>query len=282
MHPLRQLDAQESTPAEGHGSAHASVPTARPHPRRAWTCRRGPVAGTRLAMALLVLLTGLGCGRRGEDGAQQTASTPEASELAPLELRDGTPNLLLTWVDAKGDFHVVQKTTDVPEAGRERVRVVQTTREEGTGRLVYVADLRAKAANGTYPVKTMTRAQWDEIGAQRREQRLEALAPSASTSAAPPHPATPGEFAVVIYGAEWCKPCHDAERYLKRRGTPVTLKDIEKNQLARAELQQKLKQANLPGTAQIPIIDVGGQLLVGFSPSAIDRALKRAEGAETL
>ena len=238
---------------------------------------------TLLLLLGLVLLSGTGCGRQSERDSRESASTPETNELPPLELDDKSPNLLLTWVDAKGDFHVVQKISDVPDEGKDRVRVVQTTREEGTGRLVYVADLRTKNSAGKYEVKTMTRAEWDEVGAERRKERLEALAPGASASSAPAQQkVAKGELSVVVYGAEWCRPCHDAERYLKKRGVNVELKDIEKDNLARAELQQKLKRANLPGTAQIPIIDVGGQLLVGFSPSALDRALERVDAAETL
>jgi glutaredoxin len=261
-------------PGTAMGSTGVSLGIKTPEMLRTW-----------LTMLLLAtaLLASTGCGRQSDQDDHESAATPTTNELPPLDLTDDTPNLLLTWVDAKGDFHVVQQVGDVPEAGRERVRVVQTNREAGTGQLVYVADLRTKTADGKYPVQTLTRAQWDEIGAERRKQRLEALAPSASASApAPPPKIKPGELVVVVYGADWCKPCHDAERYLKRRGVDVRLKNIEEDAVARAELQGKLKRANLPGTAQIPIIDVGGQLLVGFSPSALDRALKRVEAGEIL
>jgi len=236
-----------------------------------------------LVVVGISLFASAGCGRHANGDSEPSASTPQSNELPPLELKDNTPDLLLTWVDTKGDFHVVQKIADIPESARERVRVVRTTQVAGTGRLLYVADLRKKTAAGTYPVSTITRAEWDEIGAQRRKKRLEALAPSASASgqAAPPK-IKPDDVEVVVYGASWCKPCHDAERYLKRRGVNVKLKDIEQDNLARAELQHKLKLANLPSTAQIPIIDVAGQLLVGFSPSALDRALRTAETTETL
>jgi glutaredoxin len=236
-----------------------------------------------LVVVGISLIASAGCNRRTNGDREPSASTPQSGDLPRLELKDSTPDLLLTWVDTKGDFHVVQKIADVPEPARERVRVVRTTQQAGTGKLLYVADLRKKSAAGTYPVSTMTRAEWDEIGADRRKKRLEALAPSASASGqAAPLKANPDDIAVVVYGASWCKPCHDAERYLKRRGVNVKLKDIEQDNLARAELQHKLKRANLPSTAQIPIIDVSGQLLVGFSPSALDRALRTAEAAETL
>ena len=117
-----------------------------------------------------------------------TGAKPTSQELPPLEVKDDTPKLLLTWIDEKGDFHVVQKVAEVPEAGRAAVRVVSTTREEGSGKLVYVADLSKKNPDGTYPVKVIPRSDWDEKGASRRKARLEALAPppSATCSYAPP------------------------------------------------------------------------------------------------
>jgi glutaredoxin len=179
----------------------------------------------------------------------------------------------------------VQKVGDVPEKGRAEVRVVVTTREEGTGSLVYVGDLRQKQPDGSYSVRTITRAAWDEKGASKRKARLEALAPpppSASASGAPPTPAKlDGKVVAIIYGAEWCKPCHDAARYLKQRGITVIEKDIEKSDLAHQEMQDKLRRAGMGG-ASIPIIDVMGQMLVGFSPRALDRAVETAQSSKPL
>ncbi|MBK7579518.1 MAG: NrdH-redoxin [Myxococcales bacterium] len=202
---------------------------------------------------------------------------------------------MLTWIDDKGDFHVVQKVADVPEAGRSEVRVVNTTREEGTGKLVYVADLAKKNPDGTYPVKVMARSEWDEKGASRRKARLEALAPPPSASAAPsalasssagPGPATPPKVAgkkvyAIVYGAEWCKPCHDAAAYLRQRGVTVAEKDVDADESAQAEMKKKLERVKMPG-ASIPVIDVMGQILVGYSPQALERAVESARNAKTL
>lgn len=239
---------------------------------------------------LLLLVVGAlaqGCHEKGDDGRDNTGTAPTGNELPPLTLKDTTPHLLLTWIDKKGDFHVVQKVGDVPKQGRSEVRVVETSREDGTGQLVYVANLVKKRPDGTYPVKTMTRAQWDEKGASLRKERLEALAPSASvpppSSAAPGDRAAPAQGGVVaiLYGASWCKPCHDAQRYLEQRGVKVIHKDIESDSVARREMQQKLA-ANHLRTGEIPIIDIGGHILVGFSADAINRALAAAQDTQTL
>jgi glutaredoxin len=258
-----------------------------------------PLFVKRLSAVLVLLCTATlpttGCKQKSpQQGEEPASAAPKSNELPPLELRDDTPNLLLTWIDDKGDFHVVMKPADVPEARRQNVRVVVTDRTDGTGSLVYVADLSKKEQNGGYPVKTMSRNEWDELGASLRKARLEALAPpasgAASASAAPGTPAAPSaaprkpgasKVVAIIYGAEWCKPCHDAARYLKQRGVTVIEKDIEASEATAAELKRKLDRANMSG-ASIPIIDVMGQLLVGYSPRALDRAITTAENAKPL
>jgi glutaredoxin len=230
------------------------------------------------------------CDRSAQRQEQESGDlAPKSNELPPLELRDNTPNLLLTWVDDNGDFHVVQKPAEVPKPARDRVRVVVTTMKEGTGNLVYVANLNQKKPDGTYRVQTMTRAQWDEVGASRRQARLEALAPSAKpgdaapgTAASAQQPATAGRVVAIVYGAQWCKPCHDAARYLKQLGVTVVEKNIESDPLAQREMVAKLSRANLPPSSAIPIIDVSGQVMVGFNPRAVSRAVQAAREARPL
>ena len=70
-----------------------------------------------------------------------------------------------------GDFHVEQKPSDVPLVGRDAVRVVDPAREDGShGDTVYVADLRVASPDGTYPVHTMTRDDFDALALARREK----------------------------------------------------------------------------------------------------------------
>jgi len=241
----------------------------------------------------LIAVLALGQACKGEEktagAAKADPAAPASSTLPPFTFGDNTPNLLLTWIDDKGDFHVVQKPADVPKEARKAVRVVQVEREEGTGKLVYVADLTETTPEGDYRVKTMTRAAWDELGAARRKARLEALAPSSvpapssSVAAAPPKSgASPlGKVTVIIYGASWCKPCHEAAAYLKARSVNVIEKDIDESDAARSEMQRKLERAGLGG-AQIPVIDVMGQILIGYSPRALDRAIEAARASKPL
>jgi glutaredoxin len=207
--------------------------------------------------------------------------------LPPLAVKAETPNLLLTWIDEQGDFHVVDKPADVPAPARGNVRVVVTDKEAGTGEQVYVADLNQTGADGSYPTRSLSRSAWDELGASKRKARLEALAPTSATPEAASAgsigsangPSSANAIVVVIYGASWCKPCHDAENYLRRKGVQVIKKDIEENEAAAREMKQKLDRAGMQG-ASIPVIDVMGRLLVGFSTVALDRALETARGTK--
>lgn len=251
--------------------------------------------GSSLVLLLAVALGAAACKKPTTDKSNDTSTTPKPSELPPLEVKADSPNLLLTWIDDKGDFHVVQKPADVPTEGRAQVRLVVTNREEGTGTLVYVTNLDETTATGAYRLKTMPRPEWEELGASKRKARLEALAPSAmpSSSSAPgsasPDGKPPGGNAkapangivVIIYGADWCKPCHDAERYLKQRGATVIKKDIDNNEVAAEEMRKKLARAGRSG-ASIPVIDVMGQIQVGFSPAALEEALATARNAKGL
>lgn len=230
-----------------------------------------------------MLLTTAACSKSkpaSETSGPNAATAENQPAPASFELRDDTQNLLLTWIDEQGDFHVVQTIPEVPEPARSQVRVVVTTLELGTGKTVLVADLRTKDARGAYPVVTMDRAQWNELGAAKRKVRMEAMAPKAPASDAvasstAPSDMTPGKVKAVIYGASWCKPCHDAEALLKKLGVDVIKKDIEESRAAQAEMQQKLTKAGRGG-ASIPVIDVNGQLFVGYEPRALTAAVERA------
>jgi glutaredoxin len=245
-----------------------------------------------LWVAMLALLTSalsFGCKRRvGDEFSLGAEDEKTAKPLPALALSDDTADVLLTWIDARGDAHTAHKTADVAPEGRERVRVVVTTREEGTGALFYVANLSSKNPDGTYPVSTVSRTDWDALIAERR-QAFAAPAASADPGDLAPSPGTtkpgaqahPASFTVIVYGAAWCGACHEAVAYLKRRKVPVIEKDIEQDPAAQSEMQAKLARAGVHG-GSIPVIDVRGKILIGFEPHALDAAVRGASAAVTL
>jgi len=203
-----------------------------------------------------------------------TAPAAAEEDLPALTLTDETPELLLTWVDDKGRTHTGVTIAEVPQGSRDMVRVITPT--GGHGALLYVADLRTKQADGSYPVRTMKRAEWEAMIAKRRgTDKPIPAGPPAASSVAPP-----GGLTAIIYGAEWCGPCHQAAAYLRGKGVRVVEYDVEKEPKYAQEMQQKLARAG-KGGGTIPVIDVGGVVLQGYSPGALERAIKTARSGGT-
>lgn len=238
------------------------------------------LGGVLLAAVLAVAMLAVGaCGHPHQ-------STAQAAGVALPMVRPDSDGLLLTWIDDKGDFHVETRASDVPIMGRDTVRVVDPAREAPGGNDVAVADFRQTGADGAYPVRTMLRTDFEAIAVARRKQAgptLAGAAPSAvaadtasQATAQAAEPTKPSARPVVIiYGAEWCGACHDAARYLRRKGVAYIEKDIEKEPDAAREMQQKLASRGLRG-GSIPVIDIRGNVMVGFDPGQIDAALGQA------
>lgn len=211
-----------------------------------------------------------------------TKKKPPSPDDPPLVVRDDSVGLRLTWIDEKGDFFVVMHPKDVPLAFRDVVRVVDENKEDGThDTRIFLADLRTPRPDGAYPVKASTKAEFDQIAALRRQKRGPTLEGAADAGA--PQPQAPADVPqqadtlapVVIYGAPWCGPCHEAAAYLRKKGVRYVEKDVDSDATAAAEMKQKLRHAGMP-SGSIPVIDVRGKVLVGFNPRAIDEALGRA------
>ncbi|MDP9035439.1 MAG: NrdH-redoxin [Myxococcota bacterium] len=234
--------------------------------------RRGRNVATSVMLALLI--AGACCKR------PRPAPT-SAPQNFPVVVKPDTEGLLLTWVDDKGDFHVEMRVADVPMMGRDSVRVADPAMEDGTNpERIYVVDLRATGPDGTYPIRTMSRGEFEAIAVARREK----TGPTLASAAPPPASAGPSGTeptgmnkpasrpAVIVYGAEWCGACHDAARYLRRKGVAFVEKDVEKDASAAREMQQKLAKNGLQA-GSIPVIDVRGKLMIGFNAAEVDAAL---------
>ena len=236
-----------------------------------------------LLTALTVLATASACSHKpSDDGTTPVIDHP----LPALTVKDDSPDLMLTWIDDKGEAHVELHPADVPAAGRAEVRVIVSDRDDGTRDLFYVADLTKKQDDGSYATRTVRRRDWESEIEKRRDAYLARTAP-------PPRPASSagpgagnsgqesGASTVIIYGASWCGPCHEAADFLKARGVAYVLKDIEQTPGAAAEMREKLARAGQHG-GSIPVIDVRGQILIGYSESALSRALSRAPAGTVL
>jgi glutaredoxin-like YruB-family protein len=73
---------------------------------------------------------------------------------------------------------------------------------------------------------------------------------------------------VIIYTTTWCPFCNETKNYLNSRGIPFEEKNVEIDLQAREEMIEK------SGQLGVPVIDIDGKIIVGFSPEEIEEALK--------
>jgi glutaredoxin 3 len=76
------------------------------------------------------------------------------------------------------------------------------------------------------------------------------------------------DAAIIVYGAEWCAFCHQAMQYFDSIGVKYTYKNVDLDQSAMQDAVSK------SGQMGIPVIDVDGQIVVGFNRAQIDHVLK--------
>jgi glutaredoxin-like YruB-family protein len=72
----------------------------------------------------------------------------------------------------------------------------------------------------------------------------------------------------IIYSANWCAFCHAAKQYFDKLGVSYEERDIERDHAFATESVEK------SGQMGIPVIDIDGEIIVGFDRPKIDAALK--------
>ncbi|MDH5490597.1 MAG: glutaredoxin family protein [Myxococcales bacterium] len=231
-----------------------------------WLLARGP-----LILLGFLLLAAHGCG--SDTGSSSSGSTScELPALEPItppfEVRGELEGLLLLYFDAEG-VHPASSREAIPEASREYVRIDSLSLapdERLDPAQVYVADLRQPRADGSYPVRLMSRDAFEALADQLLPQP--ALDPQALATSE-----------VIIYGASWCPACRAAARFFDRQGVEFVEKDIERDPAARAEMQRKAQAAGVTPRG-IPVIDFRGTILPGFDEGTLERLID--ESARTI
>jgi glutaredoxin 3 len=72
---------------------------------------------------------------------------------------------------------------------------------------------------------------------------------------------------ITIYSADWCAFCHAAMDYLDKKGVHYVEKNVETDQANAREAMDK------SGQTGIPVIDIGGTIIIGFDRPKIDALL---------
>lgn len=187
----------------------------------------------------------------------QTPAAAPTAELVkpPFAVAGDCQGLLLSWFDGEG-MHSTQSRAEVPEARRQHVRIASLAADpshQPAPDFVFVADLRSESG-GAYAVHTMARAQFDSLV-------------DGATAAA-----RPAVGDVVLYSASWCGACKATRKFFEERNVTFVEKDIEKDAAANAEMQRKAKAAGKTPRG-VPVIDFGGEILMGFDKTGLERLI---------
>lgn len=72
---------------------------------------------------------------------------------------------------------------------------------------------------------------------------------------------------IILYTSSTCPHCRTAKNFLQEKGYAYVEKNVQTDPQATSEL-------NALGVQGVPTFDIGGQVIVGFNPTAVDKALK--------
>lgn len=78
-----------------------------------------------------------------------------------------------------------------------------------------------------------------------------------------------GDVLVIMYMTDWCPYCVKAREYIKSLGVQLVEYNVERNRDKALESQQKA------GRKGVPVIDVEGIIIPGYSPQAIKAAVEQ-------
>jgi glutaredoxin len=195
-------------------------------------------------------------------GPAKVAHEDQSEQLPEVRVEpDGGP-YLFSYYDKDGKLHDSDALAAIPKDARRQVLVRDLSRSPTalkTDQYLYLADVRSPPPSDGYPTSVVSRYQFEAAG--------EGGADSAATEEA--DGGSPD--AVVVYGTSWCGACKAARTHLRDHHIPYVEKDIEKEPAAAQELARKAKKAGLK-LGGVPVIDVFGQLMMGYDPGTIDRA----------
>jgi len=72
---------------------------------------------------------------------------------------------------------------------------------------------------------------------------------------------------VIVYSTQQCPWCVKAKEFLKSKDIEFENHDVSKDPKAAGEMMQK------SGQRGVPVLDIGGTIIIGFDQAAIEQAL---------
>ncbi len=224
------------------------------------------MTASRLILLCLLVLP-LACKR-----ASSTSITAGDAGQGLPEVRvtsDGGP-YLFSYYGEDGKIHDASEVDKIPASARRQVLVRDLGRapsELQTDRYLYLADLSHPMGDEGFATSVVSRYQFDAQDDPHLALPGDALDETSDGGS---------ERRVIVYGTSWCGACKAAREFLHSHHIPYIEKDIEKDQAAESELARKAKRAGLK-LGGVPVIDVAGQLTMGYDPGTLSRLWAQAQ-----
>jgi len=210
--------------------------------------------------------------------SQQEEALAKAADktLTSMEINENTENILYTYMDEKGQYVSVEKSTDVPDPCRNDVIIINLNLPPEARQAdvkVLVADLETRDGLG-FKLRLEDRASFENSLKLKRKWRISPIRQQAQMpqSAGTAPQILPNSDEIILYGASWCGYCKQAKKYLHQKGVKFREEDIEKNPQASVEMQQKCAAAKIQCNG-VPVIDFKGVMIPGFDRATIDRLI---------
>ncbi len=73
---------------------------------------------------------------------------------------------------------------------------------------------------------------------------------------------------VIIYSTPTCHYCHMAKEYFDEKGVKYDAFDVA------SDLEKRKEMVEKSGQLGVPVIDIGGEIIVGFDREKIDQLLE--------
>ncbi len=188
------------------------------------------------AAALLAACDALPSARAGGDETPLADASQRPEGWESIDDEGSAMRMYYQFVDARGRVRFVERIDEVPEAWRESVGFVKMAMPP--------------------PLSP---------GDAERARRVQ-LARSGGVKVAR---SAAGAPEVILYSADWCGACRKAKRYLDGKGIAYDERNIDIPSI-RQELVSKTGQRG------IPVIEVDGRIVTGFSPDTYDALMNRA------
>jgi glutaredoxin len=176
----------------------------------------------------------------------------------------GNQAVIVTYPADRGVFKDTSKPEDVPEGSRGLVRIKLLEGPAAPAGQVWIANLGALEEKGRVKLEPIQRNMFEELALGEGLSSKVTLPEGIELPDVQP----PGEE-IIVYKTEWCGVCKQVMAYFDRKGVSYVAKDIEKDSGAAAELQAKAKAKGMK-TGSVPVIDVQGELIVGFDRKRLE------------